>query len=154
MMMVSYSTKPSSICDSFGPLYRPLGGVPSRCGLEEAICAMAKCEAVGSASLPVEIMKILPDKGNSTTLGDFYATIAAGWRGWSVPQRWKDALRKVLHSKTCSMECGSYCSISLVVHASKVLLKTIVGRFSKYYGWEGILRGNSGALNPSARLLT
>ena len=33
---------------------------------------------------------VLADEGDSDTLGSFNEIIVAVWRGWVVPQQWKD----------------------------------------------------------------
>lgn len=51
----------------------------------------------------------------------------------------KHATIKVLPKKKCRTECGNYRGISLLIHAGKVLLKSIAGRLSNYCEREGIL---------------
>ena len=84
-------------------------------------------------------MKVLADKGELNTLGNFHNIIVAVGRGGGVPQQWKDATIKVLHKKKDQIECGNYCGISQVAHAGKVLLKVITGRLSDYCERESIL---------------
>ena len=59
--------------------------------MEEAIRAMANRKAVGADGLPVELLKVLVDAGDSGTLGNFYEIVVAVWRQGRVPQQWKDA---------------------------------------------------------------
>ena len=61
-------------------------------------------------------------------LGKFHEIIVAAWRGGCVPQQWKDATIMMRHKKKDQTECGNYRRISLVTHASKLLLKVIAGR--------------------------
>ena len=61
------------------------------------------------------------------------------WRGGGVPQKWTDATIEVLHKEKDRTECGKYRGISLVAHASKVLLKVIADRLSDYCERENIL---------------
>ena len=42
------------------------------------------------------------------------------WHQRDVPQRWRDAVIKVLHKRKDRTECGNYRGISLVAHAGKV----------------------------------
>ena len=53
------------------------------------------------------------------------------WHQRKVPQRWRDAVIKVLH-KNDRTECGNYRGISLVAHAGKALLKVVATRLSPY----------------------
>ena len=45
--------------------------------MEEAIRAMANRKAVGPDGLPVELLKVLVDEGDSDNLGNFYETVVA-----------------------------------------------------------------------------
>ena len=54
------------------------------------------------------------------------------WHQREVPQRWRDAVIKLLHKKKDRIECGNYRGISLVAHAGKVLLKIVTTRLSAY----------------------
>ena len=89
---------------------------------------MANNKAVGPDGLPVELLKVLVDEGDSNNLASFYEIVVAVWRRGRVPQQWKDATIKVLNKKRDRTECGKYRGISLVAHAGKVLLKVIAGR--------------------------
>ena len=88
---------------------------------------MANNKAVGPDGLPVELLKVLVDEGDSDSLASFYEIIVAVWRRGRVPQLWKDVTIKVLHKKYRT-ECGNYRGISIVAHAGKVFLKVIAGR--------------------------
>ena len=55
------------------------------------------------------------------------------WNQWKVPQRWRDALTKVLHENKDMNECGSYRVISIVAHAGSAILKIVATRLSAYY---------------------
>ena len=59
------------------PLYSPLYDVLSRYEVEEAIRAIANRKAVGPDGLPVELLKVLLDEGDSDNLGNFYETVVA-----------------------------------------------------------------------------
>ena len=61
------------------------------------------------------------------------------WHQRKVPQRWRDAVKKMVHKKNDSTECGNYRGISLVAHAGKVLLKIVATRISAYYEAKGLL---------------
>ena len=54
------------------------------------------------------------------------------WHQREVPQRWRDAVIKVLYKKKDRTECGNYRDISLVAHAGEVPLKIVATRLSAY----------------------
>ena len=55
-----------------------------------------------------------------------------------MPRQWKNALITVLYKKSDKTECGNYRSISLVLHAGKVLLKVVARRLSNYGEAKGL----------------
>ena len=55
----------------------------------------------------------------------------------------------VLHKKKDPTECGNYRGISLVVHAGKILLKTIARRLSEYCERVGILPEEQSGFRPN-----
>ena len=61
------------------------------------------------------------------------------WRDGRVPQRWRDAVLKVLHKKKDRTDCGNYRGISLVAHAGKVLLKIVATRLGGFCEAEALL---------------
>ena len=48
--------------------------------MEEAVRTMANRKAVGPDGLPLELLKVLVDDGDSDNFGNFYETIVALWR--------------------------------------------------------------------------
>ena len=92
---------------------------------------MANAKAVGPDELPVELLK-LGINHDPTVLRYFHRVIKLVWHQREVPQRWRDAVIKVLHKKNDRTECGNYRGISLVARAGKVLLKTVATRLSPY----------------------
>ena len=116
--------------------------------MEEAIRAIANRKAVGPDGLLVELLKVLVDDGHSDNFGNFNEIVLAVWTRGRVPQQWKDATIKEPHMKKDRTESGNYCSISLVAHAGKVLLKVIAGRLSDYCQQEGILPEDQCGFRP------
>ena len=53
------------------------------------------------------------------------------WHQRKVPQRWRDAVIKVLH-KEDRLKCGKCRRISCVAHGGKVLLKMVTARLSAF----------------------
>ena len=99
---------------------------------------MTNVKAVGPDELPVELLK-LGLHHDPTVLREFHQVVTRVWREGKVPQRWRDAVIKVLHKKKDRTECGNYRGISLVAHAGKVLLKIVAMRLGNYCEAEGPL---------------
>ena len=92
---------------------------------------MANAKAVGPDELPVELLK-LGINHDPTVLREFHRAIKLVWHQREVPQRWRDAVMKLLHKKKDRTECGNYRGISFLAHAGKVLLKIVATRLSAY----------------------
>ena len=113
------------------PITPALGVEPTEIELIGALRSMANANAVGPDELPVELLK-LGINHDPTALREFRRMITRVWHQREVPQRWRDAVIKVLHKKKDRTECGNYRGISLVAHAGKVLLKIVTTRLSAY----------------------
>ena len=113
------------------PITHDLGVEPTENELIGALRSMANAKAVGPDELPVELFK-LGINHDPTVLREFHQVIKLVWRQREVPQRWRDAVIKVLHKKKDRTECGNYRGISLVTHAGKILLKIVATRLSAY----------------------
>ena len=113
------------------PITHALGVEPTENELIGALRSMANAKAVGPDELPVELLK-LGINNDPTVLRVFHLVIKRVWHQRKVPQRWRDAVIKVLHKKKDRFECGNYRGISLVAHAGKVLLKIVATRLSAY----------------------
>ena len=94
-------------------------------------------KAVGPDELPVELLK-LGINHDPTVLREFHRVIKLVWPQREVPQRWRDAVIKVLHKKYRT-KCDNYRGISFVAHAGKVLLKIVATRLSTYCGARNLL---------------
>ena len=99
---------------------------------------MATAKTVGQDEIPVEVLKIGINH-DPTVLREFHRVIKLVWHQREVPQRWRDAVIKVLHKKKDRTECGNYRGISLVAHAGKVLLKIVTTRLSAHYEARNLL---------------
>ena len=113
------------------PTTHALGVEPTENELIGVLRSMANAKAVGPDELPVEFLK-LGINHDPTVLREFHRVIKRVWHQREVPQRWRDAVIKVLHKTKDRTECGNYRGISLVAHAGKVLLKIVATRLSAY----------------------
>ena len=113
------------------PITHELGVEPTESELIGALRSMTNAKAVRPDEIPVEILKIGINH-DPTVLREFQRLIKLVWHQREVPQRWRDAVIKVLHKKKDRTECGNYRGISLVAHAGKVHLKIVATRLSVY----------------------
>ena len=113
------------------PITHALGVEPTENELIGALRSMANAKAVGPDELLVELLKIGINH-DPTVLREFHRVIKLMWHQREVPQRWRDAVIKVLQNKKDRTECSNYRCISLLAHAVKVLLKIVATRLSAY----------------------
>ena len=60
----------------------------------------------------------------------------ASWKAQQWPQDWKRSVFISIPKKGNAKECSSYCTISLISHASKVMLKILQARLQQYMNRE------------------
>ena len=105
--------------------------VEERIGLElldseilEAINDMKDGKAVGADDIPAEFLKILGEKGREELIKickDIYNT--GIW-----PEEFLETIMVPLQKKANAVECTEYRTLSLISHASKILLKILAKR--------------------------
>ena len=119
----------------------PLEVQPTMQELTDAIRSLANGKAVEPDGVSIELFKIAlnGDPALPRRLLDIVVRI---WRGDEVLQQWKDAVVMVLHKKKEMAECGNYRGISLIAHASKILLKSSLAVSSSTVSAWGSCRRN------------
>ena len=62
------------------------------------------------------------------------------WKGCTQtqqwPQDWKRSVFIPITKKGNAKECSNYCTVALISHASKVMLKILQARLQQYLSWE------------------
>ena len=116
--------------------------------LTDAIRSLANGKAVGPDGVSVELFKISLN-GDPALRRRLLEIVVRIWRRGEVPQQFNNAIIMVLHKNKDRTECGNYRGISLVVHAGKVLRKTIARRLSEYRERVGILPEEQSGLRPN-----
>ena len=58
------------------------------------------------------------------------------WKTQQWPQDWKRSVFIPMPKKGNSKECSNYCTVALISHASKVMLKILQARFQQYVNQE------------------
>ena len=129
------------------PITHALGVEPTENELIGALRSIANAKAVRPDELPVELLKFGMNH-DPTVLREFHRVIKRVWHQREVPQRWRDAVIKVLYKKKDRTECGNYRGISLVAHAGKVLLKIVATRLSAYCEARDLLPEEQSGFRP------
>ena len=63
---------------------------------------------------------------------DLTRTCAEPWKTQQWPQDWKRSVLIPIPKKGNAKECSNYCTIALISHTSKVMLKILQARLQKY----------------------
>ena len=83
-------------------------------------------KASGGNGIPVELLHIL--KGDVKVLHSVCQQI---WKTQQWPQDWKKSVFIPIPKKGNAQECSNYCTIALVSHTSKVMLKILQARLQQ-----------------------
>ena len=95
------------------------------CEVKWASGSITMNKASGVDEIPVEFFQILKD-GAVKVLCSICQQI---WKTQQWPQDWKRSVFIPVPKKGNAKECSNYCTIALVSHASKVMLKIFQARF-------------------------
>ena len=97
-----------------------------------ALGSITTNKASGGDENPVELFQILKD--------DFVKVLHSIcqqiWKTQQWPQDWKRSVFIPIPKKGNAKECSSYCTIALISHASKVMLKILQARLQQYMNHE------------------
>ena len=89
-------------------------------------------KASGSDGIPAELFQILKDDAVKV----LHSTCQPIWKTQQWPQDWKRSVFIPIPKKGNAKECSNYCTIALISHASKVMLKILQDRFQQYVNQE------------------
>ena len=89
-------------------------------------------KASGDNEIPAELFKILKDNAVKV----LHSKCQQIWKTQQWPQDWKRSVLILIPKKNNAKEYWNYCTIALISHASKVMLKTLQARLQQYVNWE------------------
>ena len=98
------------------------------CEVKWALGNITMNKASGGDGIPVEPFQILKDDA-AKVLNSICQQI---WKFQQWPQDWKRSVFILIPKKGNVKECSNYCTIALISHARKVMLKTLQARFQQY----------------------
>ena len=104
----------------------PRAGYPG-CEVRLSLGSIAMNKVSGGDGIPVELFQILKDDAVKV-LPSICQQI---WKTQQWPQDWKGSLFIPTPKKGNAKECSNYCTIAVLSHASKVMLKILQGRLQK-----------------------
>ena len=102
------------------------------CKVKWALGNITKNKASGGDGIPVELFQILKDAAVKV----LYSICQQIWKTQQWPQDWKRSVFIIIPKKGNAKECSNYCTIALISHASKVMLKILQARHQQYVNHE------------------
>ena len=97
-----------------------------------ALGSITMNKASGADGIPAELFQILKDDAIKV----LHSICQQIWKTQQWPQDWKRSVFILNPKKGNAKECSDYCKISLISHASKVMLKILQARLQQYMNWE------------------
>ena len=94
------------------------------CEVKWALESITMNKASGGDAIPVELFQILKDDAVKV-LHSIWQQI---WKTQQWPQDWKRSVLIPIPKKGNAKECSNYCTIALISHTSKVMLKILQAR--------------------------
>ena len=102
------------------------------CEVKWALGSITTNKASGGDGIPVELFQILKDGAMKV----LYSICQQIWKTQEWPQDWKRSVFIPIPKKGNAKECSNYCTIALISHASKVMLKILQARLQQYVNHE------------------
>ena len=94
------------------------------CEVKWALGSITTNKARGGDGIPVELFQILKDDAVKV----LHSICQHIWKTQQSPQDWKRSVFLPIPKKGNAKECSNYCTIALISHASKVMLKILQAR--------------------------
>ena len=101
---------------------------PLEAEVKRALGSNTTNKASGGDGNPVELFQILKDDGA--------LNMPAIWKTQQWPQAWKRSVFSPSPKKGNAKECSNYCTIVLISHTSKVMLKILQVKLQQYVNQE------------------
>ena len=89
-------------------------------------------KASGGDGIPVKLFQILKDDAVKV----LHSICQQIWKTQQWPQDWKRSVFIPITMKGNAKECSNYCTIALISHATKVMLKILQARLQQYMNHE------------------
>ena len=102
------------------------------CEIKWALESITMNKASGGGGIPVELFQILKDD----TVKVLHSICQQIWKTQQWPRDWKRSVFIPIPKKGNAEECSNYCTIALISHSSKVMLKILQARLQQYVNRE------------------
>ena len=94
------------------------------CEVKWALGSITMNKASGDDGIPVELFQILKDDAVKV----LHSLCQQIWKTQQWPQDWKRSVFIPVPKKGNTIECSNYCTVALISHISKVMLKILQAR--------------------------
>ena len=98
------------------------------CEVKWVLGSITRNKASGGDEIPVKVFQISKDDAVKV----LHSTCQQIWKTQQWPQDWKRSVFIPIPKKGNVKECSNYCTIALISHASKVMLKILQARLQQY----------------------
>ena len=102
------------------------------CEVKWALESITTNKASGGDGIPVELLQILKDDAVKV----LHSICQQIWKTQQWPQDWEKSVFIPIPKKGNAKECSNYCTIALISHASKAMLKIFQARLQQYVNRE------------------
>ena len=92
-----------------------------------ALGSITMNKASGGEGIPAELFQILKDDAVNV----LHSISQQIWKTQQCPQDWKRSVIIPIPKKGNAKECSNYCTVALISHASKVMLKILQARLQQ-----------------------
>ena len=98
------------------------------CKVKWALGSITRNDVSGGDGIPVELFQMLKDDAVKV----LHSIRQQIWKTQQWPQDWKMSVFIPIPKKGNAKECSYYCTIALISHASKAMLKILQARLQQY----------------------
>ena len=102
------------------------------CEVKWGLESITMNNASGGDGIPAKLFQILEDDAAKV----LYSICQQIWKTHQWPQDWKRSVFFPIPKKGNVKECSNYCTIALISHAGKVMLKILQARLQQYVNCE------------------
>ena len=102
-----------------------------------ALVSITRNKASGGDAIPLELFQIL--KGNAVKV--LLSICQQIWKTQQRPQDWKRSVFIPVPKKDNAKECSNYCTIAVISHTTKVMLKILQARLQQYVNYPDVQAG-------------
>ena len=99
-----------------------------KCEAKWALGNISMNKASGGDGIPAELFRIL--KADAVEV--LHSVCQQSWKTQQWPQDWERSVFIPVLKKGSVKECSNYCTITLISHASKIILKILQARLQQY----------------------